>query len=348
MYGPLSGDSAMVGNTEVEGVQLAVKQINEAGGIHGRQIELVIEDDAQDPATAVNAVTKLIDKDNVVGIIGTVNSSCTLASMEESKKAEVPHITPISSGASITNSDNPWIARIQASDLLQAGAAVRYCKDKLGAERIGMIYQSDDYGVGAMEVVVDILRDEYGETLAASEAFKTDSNDMTPQLLNIKEANCDAIIVWTMYQQGASIAKQARQQGMEQPLVGGGGLTNAKLYELGGEAVVGIVNSQTFFANNPNASAFSASFVEAFQAEYDKLPDSNNAMSYDAMMVMAEGLKYAGPELNNAKIMEGILAVKDMDLATGKITMSENGDALREEILMVRLVGDKQYELVAD
>lgn len=348
VFGPLSGDSAMVGQTEIEGVQLAVDQINAAGGVHGRPIEIKPEDDAQNPATAVSAVNKLIYSDDVLALIGTINSSCTLAAMEVSMDAGVPHITPISSGASITNVGNPWIARIQASDLLQAGAAVDYCVEKLGATKIGCIYQSDDYGTGAWEVIKEQLQTKYGMELAASEAFEASAADVSAQVLNLKAAECDAIIIWTMYQQGALIAKTVRQQGMDAPLVGGGGLTNAKLYELGGDAVVGIVNSQTFFANNPNASDAQKNFVDSFQAKYGKVPDSNNAMAYDAMMVMAEGLKYAGPELDRAKIMEGILAVKDMELATGKITMAENGDAVREEILMVRLVGDQQYELVTD
>jgi branched-chain amino acid transport system substrate-binding protein len=348
VYGPMSGDSAMVGATLEEGVKLAVEQINGSGGIHGRPIEIIVEDDAQNPATAVSAVNKLIHRNNVVGLIGTVNSSCTLASMEESMRAEVPHITPISSGASITNLGNPWIARIQASDLLQAGAAVDYFVKKLGAKRIGCIFQSDDYGRGAWEVIVEKLKKDYNMELVASEAFEASALDMTPQILNLKQANCDAVIVWTMYQQGALIATQARQQGIEAPLAGGGGLTNARIYELGGEAVVGLVNSQTFFANDPNASQFQKDFISSFQAKYGRLPDSNNAMAYDSMIVMAEGLKAAGTGLKNTDIMAGILAVKDMDLATGKITIAPNGDAVREDVLMVRLTGDKQYELVTD
>jgi branched-chain amino acid transport system substrate-binding protein len=345
VYGPLSGNSAMVGQTLVEGVQLATKQINEAGGINGRPIELVVEDDAQDPATAVSAVNKLIYSDNVVGIIGTVNSSCTLASMEVSQAAEIPHITPISSGAAVTNLGNPWIARVQASDLLQAGAVVKYAVETLGAKKIACLYQSDDYGTGAMEVIVDEMA-KYGVELVANEAFDPNATDVTPQLLKVKEAGADALIMWTMYQQGALIAKQARQMGIDCQLLGGGGLTNAKLYELGGEAVVGTINSQTFFSDKTQASPAAAAFIEAFEAEYGRMPDSNNAMSYDSMMIMAEGLKYAGPELESAKIMEGILAVQNMELATGTISMAPNGDAVREEILMVRLIGDKQYELV--
>lgn len=345
VYGPLSGDAAMVGQTLVEGVQLATKQINEAGGIDGRMIELVIEDDEQSPKVAVSAVNKLVYDDEVIGVIGTVNSSCTLASMEVTWDAEVPHITPISSGASITNVGNPWIARVQASDLLQAGAITRYAVDDLGAKKIGIMYQSDDYGAGAMEVIVQILKDEYGLEPVANEPFEANALDMTPQLLSIQKSGAEVLIMWNMYQQGALIAKQAREMGIEIPIMGGGGLTNKKLYELGGEAAVGIVNSQTFFADKTKASPSAAAFIDAFEKEYNKLPDSNNAMAYDSMMIMAEGLKAAAPEFKNTDIMAGILAVKDMPLATGTITMSPNGDANRD-ILIIRLIEGGKYELV--
>ena len=345
VYGPMSGDSAMVGQTLLEGVQLAAKQINEAGGIDGRPIELIVEDDEQSPKVAVSAVNKLVYNDKVVGVIGTVNSSCTLASMEVTWEAEVPHITPISSGASITNVGNPWIARIQASDLLQAGAITRYAVEDLGLKKIAIIYQSDDYGAGAMEVIVEVLKDEYGLDPVANESFEANALDMTPQLLKVQQSGAEGLIIWTMYQQGALIARQARDMGLNIPLMGGGGLTNKKLCELGGDAVNGLVNTQTFFADKTKAAPAAAAFIEAFEKEYGRLPDSNNAMAYDSMMIMAEGLKYASPELNNKKIMEGILSVKDKPLATGTITMLPNGDANRD-ILLVRVTEGCKYELV--
>ncbi len=345
VYGPLSGDAAMVGQTMVEGIELATKQINEAGGIDGRQIELIIEDDEQSPKVAVSAANKLVYDHKVIGVIGTVNSSCTLASMEVTWDAEVPHITAISSGAAITNVGNPWIARVQASDLLQAGAITRYAVEDLGAKKIGIMYQSDDYGTGAMEVILQVLKDEYGMEPVANEPFEANALDMTPQLLAVQKSGAEVLIMWNMYQQGALIAKQAREMGLTIPLLGGGGLTNKKLYELAGDAAVGIVNSQTFFADKTKASPSAAAFIDAFEKEYGRLPDSNNAMAYDSMMIMAEGLKAAAPDFKNTDIMAGILAVKDMPLATGTITMAPNGDANRD-ILIIRLIEGGKYELV--
>ena len=132
------------------------------------------------------------------------------------------------------------------------------------------------------------------------------------------------------------------------PLLGGGGLTNAKLYELGGENVVGVINSQTFLAGADAVNDFSAAFIENFEAEYHDMADSNNAMSYDTMYILAEGLRYSLKtygELTSDGIMEGMKQIKNMDLATGNITVDENGDAVRQEILMVELTEGGGYQL---
>ena len=292
VFAPLSGANAAVGQSEVEGVEMAVEEINSAGGIAGRPIELVIEDDENDPTTAVSVVNKLINQNEVVAVIGSVNSSVTLAAMEVTQDAGVPHITPISSGAAITGSGYEYIVRGQANDLLQAGAVVEYAIAK-GYQKIGLMYQNDDYGGGARDVILDIMK-QNNMSLAADEAFEASAADVTAQLQNVKAAGCDCLIMYTMYAPGATIANQAAQLGMgDLPLMGGGGLTNAKLYELGGENVVGLVNSQTFLAGADAVNDFSAAFIENFQKKYNDTADSNNAMSYDSTYILAEGLKYS-------------------------------------------------------
>ena len=198
VYGPFSGDSAMVGATMREGIELAIDEFNEAGGIDGHTIKLFFEDDEQTPKVAVNAISKLIYEDEVIGVLGTVNSGCVLTSMEISEMEEVPHITPIGSNTSITHLGNPWIARLQASDELQAGAITRYAVDDLGAKRIAVIFQSDDYGKGGAETVKAVLADEYGMEPVAYEAFEPSALDVSAQVLNIKNADADAIIIYSM------------------------------------------------------------------------------------------------------------------------------------------------------
>ena len=344
VVGPFSGSSAMVGDTEKKGVELAAKQINEAGGIKGMTIKLIEEDDQQDPKTAVSAINKLVSSDEVVAAIGTVNSSCTLAMMDVTENNEIPLVTPISSGISITDPSNDYIVRLQASDTLQAKAITEYALNDLGYTKIAVMYQNDDYGTGGKDVIVSTLEDAGTEAIAV-EAFDSSATDMSAQLLKIKELEPEAIIMWTMYGCGATIAKQCQQLGIEADLMGGGGLTNAKLYELAGDAAVGILNTQTFFPDKEKASETAAAFIDAYEAEYGETPDSNAAMAYDSMMVLAEGLKAAAPDLKADDIMAGMKAVKDMPLATGTITIDENGDANRD-ILIIRLCEGGTYEMV--
>ncbi|MCC8126465.1 MAG: ABC transporter substrate-binding protein [Clostridiales bacterium] len=341
---PISGSSAMVGDTNIKGIRLAAKQINEAGGVNGMTIELIEEDDQQDPKTAVSAINKLVSSDQVVGVIGTVNSSCTLAMMDVTETYQVPLITPNSSGISITDPSYDYIARLQASDTMMARAITEYALEDLGYTRIAIMYQNDDYGAGGMEVAEEVMK-EAGVEPIAIEAFDPSATDMSAQLLKIKDLDPQAIIMWTMYSPAATIALQVQQLGMDVDLMGGGGLTNAKLYELAQDAAVGILNTQTFFPDKEKASETAAAFIEAYEAEYGLTPDSNAAMAYDSMMVMAEGLKAAGAELDPDDIMAGIKSVKDMPLATGTITMDENGDANRD-ILIIRLAEGGSYELV--
>ena len=344
VVGPFSGSSAMVGDTEKKGVELAAKQINENGGINGMTIELIEEDDQQDPKTAVSAINKLVSSDEVVAAVGTVNSSCTLAMMDVTENNEIPLVTPISSGVAITDPSNSYIVRLQASDKLQAKAITEYAINDLGYKNIAVMFQNDDFGAGGKDVVVETLKDAGIEPLAV-EAFDSSATDMSAQLLKIKDLNPEAIIMWTMYGCGATNAKQCDQLGIDCDLMGGGGLTNAKLYELGGESAVGILNTQTFFPDKEKASETAGAFIDAYEAEYGETPDSNAAMSYDSMMVLAEGLKAATPDMKADDIMAGMKAVKDMPLATGTITIDENGDANRD-ILIIRLCEGGTYELV--
>ena len=226
VVGPFSGSSAMVGDTEKKGVELAAKQINENGGINGMTIELIEEDDQQDPKTAVSAINKLVSSDEVVAAVGTVNSSCTLAMMDVTENNEIPLVTPISSGVAITDPSNSYIVRLQASDKLQAKAITEYAINDLGYKNIAVMFQNDDFGAGGKDVVVETLKDAGIEPLAV-EAFDSSATDMSAQLLKIKDLNPEAIIMWTMYGCGATIAKQCDQLGIDCDLMGGGGLTKA-------------------------------------------------------------------------------------------------------------------------
>lgn len=343
-FGPLSGGAAMVGDTMMKGIELAMKEFNDAGGINGRPLELIKEDDEQNPAKAVSAVNKLVHSDNVPVVIGTVNSSATLAAMEVTQEAKVPHITPISSNTSITHLGNPYIYRLQISDENQAGEITRYAINELGFTRIGVMYQNDDFGSGGKDVVVRVLQEAGIEPIAV-ESFVPDAKDMTSQLLKIQEGDPEAIIMWTMYQQGALIARQVQQLGMDIQLMGGGGLTNEKIIELAGDAVYGLLNTQPFFPDPDKASPKAAEFISNYQAAYGMLPDSNAAMAYDSMLTLGEALKNCGDNVTSEEINNQLKKVQGLEGATGTINIDENGDTPRS-VLIVKINDQGEYEVV--
>ena len=276
-YFPLSGGNAAIGESLKVGVQMAVDEINAAGGVEGRQINVLFEDDESDATTGVAVVNKYINQDNVDMIIGTVMTTVMMACLEVSEDAGVVMVTPCASGTSVTNSGYKYVARVQASDEQQARACVEYVIDA-GYQKIGLMHSNDDAGTQARDVILSVAA-EHGVELAAVEAFDYASSDYKPQLQNIKAAGCDALITWCTYQAGATIANQKAEVGMKEiPQFGGGGLTNVKLFELAGENAVGITNSQTFLAGADAVNDFSQKFIDNFTAQHGKAPDSNNAM----------------------------------------------------------------------
>jgi len=343
-YGPLSGGAAMVGDTMMKGIELAMEEYNSKGGINGRPIQIVKEDDEQNPAKAVSAVNKLVHSDNVIAVIGTVNSSATLASMEVTQAAKIPHITPISSNTSITRLGNPYIFRLQIPDDMQAGEITKYAINELGFTRIGVMYQNDDFGTGGKDVVVRVL-EEAGIEPIAVESFVPDAKDMTSQLLKIQEGNPEAIIMWTMYQQGALIARQCKQLGMNVQLMGGGGLTNEKIVELAGDAVHGLMNTQPFFPDEEKAQGKAKEFINAYKDKYGMLPDSNAAMAYDSMITLAEAMINCGDNLTSEEITKQLKQIEGLEGATGIITIDENGDTPRR-VLITQINDQGKYEVI--
>ena len=341
---PLSGSSAMVGDTEVKGVELAVDEINAAGGINGRKLEIVKADDEQNPAKSVSAVNKLVHQDKVNAVIGTVNSSAVLADMQVTKAAKIPQITPIGSNNKITHSGNPWIFRLQASDEMQASAVTNYAINQLKKKKIAIMYQSDDYGTGGKDVIVNLLKKK-GIEPAAVESFVPDAKDMTAQLLKVKNSGAEVLIMWTMYEQGALIAKQAKQLGLNTQLMGGGGLTNSQLISLAGDSVYGLLNSQTFFPDETKATPVAAKFMKNYKSKFNQIPDSNAAMSYDSMVILGNAMKKAGKDLKSDDIRKNIAATKNFNAVTGNITIDKNGDANRD-ILIVKINDQGKYEVV--
>lgn len=339
LLGPMTGTAAQSGNNMRDAVALGIEEINESNRLPGITLRMVVIDDEGNPTVSKNGNTRLVYKEKAIVVIGAVNSSCTLANMEVTKEAGVPQITPCSTSPEITQKGNKWIFRTAATDAIQAENIVKIALGKLNKKRLAVIYVLDDFGRDATKVLLDVSN-RMGYPPVAVESFNPDDKDFSSQLLKIKEKNADTLIIWSLYEPAALIAKQVAQMGLQIQLMGGGGLTNSKYVELGGEATNGTIMIQTYHSSSQEPHI--ANFTKKFKEKYGRNPDPNAAQSYDAIMIVGAALEIAGVD-DKSKIRDTIASTLNFNGVTGIISFDDTGDAPRDmKVIQIR---NGEYEL---
>ncbi len=339
LLGPMTGTAAQAGNNMRDAVALGIEEVNESNRLPGITLRMVVVDDEGNPTVSKNGNMRLVYKEKTIVVIGAVHSSCTLANMEVTKEAGVPQITPISTSPEITQKGNKWIFRTAATDAIQAENIVKIALEKLGKKRLAVIHPLSDYGIDATKVLVDIST-KLGYPPVAVESFNPDDKDFSSQLLKIKGKNADTLIIWSLYEPAALIAKQVAQMGLQIQLMGGGGLTNSKYVELGGEATNGTIMCQTYHPSSKEPHI--VSFTEKFKEKYGRNPDPNAAQSYDAIMIVVAALEKVGVD-DKSKIRDAIASTLNFNGVTGIISFDDTGDAPRDmKVIQIR---NGEYEL---
>jgi len=339
LLGPMTGTAAQAGNNMRDAVALGIEEVNESNRLPGISLRMVVVDDEGNPTVSKNGNMRLVYKEKAIVVIGAVHSSCTLANMEVTKEAGVPQITPISTSPEITQKGNKWIFRTAATDAIQAENIVKIALEKLNKKRLAVIYVLDDYGRDATKVLLDVSN-RMGYSPVAVESFNPDDKDFSSQLLKIKEKNADTLIIWSLYEPAALIAKQVAQMGLQIQLMGGGGLTNSKYVELGGEATNGTIMCQTYHLSSQESHI--ANFTKKFKEKYGRNPDPNAAQSYDAIMIVVAALEEVGVD-DKSKIRDAIASTLNFNGVTGIISFDDTGDAPRDmKVIQIR---NGEYEL---
>ncbi len=319
---PLTGGVALVGKNVEAGVQLHFQEINQAGGLLGSKLAVVAEDDAAKPEQSVNAVTKLITRDKVAAIIGSVTSPTTLAGMEVSQKYETPQITPVSTALKVTQSGNKWIFRVAVSDRHHAGVIPAFLAKTLKIKKAAIIYVNDDFGQGGAKLLQEAAG-KAGLQIVAVESYLGDAKDFTAQLSKAKEAGAGALILWSRQSDGALIIRQAHQLGLKVPIIGGDAFSSPLLIKLGGEDVDGVYFTTSFLPTPEQARAFA--FDKKFKAKYHRDPDFAAAQAYDAAGILAEAIRRAG-SVDRARIREELAKTKNYQGVIGTISFDPTGD----------------------
>ena len=333
---PTTGDNANGGLDDLQGKQLAVKDCNEAGGItidgETYTVELVYYDDASSASQSVSVCTKLITEDNVVGIVGSFSSSCTLADLDVITEYSIPMITSGSSAASVLTSGCDWISRSFPGDKLQISALINYILSTAPeTKKIGVIYSNDDYGKGGFNSITEAAAAKNLEIVG--ESFATDDTDMTAQLSSLKSQNVDALFIWCNYTPGSYCMKQARALDWDVQFYSGTGTIHEDTFKLSDGTYVGTINSVPFTTSTTDDSA--KAWIEHYKNEYNEDPSQNAARGYDGMGILLEAIKTAG-STDGTAIQEAIRSTADYQGIQGSISIDKETGEYQGDVMIVQ------------
>jgi len=339
----LSGTGATSGTNFDNGVKLAVKEINAAGGILGRKVEYSSADTQSNPQIAKALAQKAVD-DNVYVVMGPVFSGSIIVSMAETRKAEIPNFTG-GEAASITQQSNPYIFRTSFTQTTAMPKVARYIANDLKAKNVAIIWVNNDFGKGGRDTMVKEL-EKLGVKVVADISTDPGQVDFSGAVLKAKQANADALFVYSNEEESARALRELRKQAYNKPIVGETVLTSQKVIELAGDSANGAVAHVGLTADAPQPQI--KAFDQKFQAEYKSRGDHNALKGYSAMYivkVMTEKLGKVDPKAFAAAMHGAKFTVKDNPGVLLDVTFDNNGDLDRESF-MTKVVNGKQ-EVIA-
>ncbi len=333
---PITGPIAAYGTDQVNGVKMAVEEINAAGGILGRQLEIQVEDDEKKPELAASLTQKLIDA-GVDVIIGGMSSSSTMAGGPIAERAKVLMISPWSTNPKAAEGD--WVFRACYSDEFQGKIQAQYMVQKMGCKRPAQLLDvGDDGSKGQGEVVAKTLQ-ELGVPLIASESFTTGDKDFKAQLTKIKALNPDCLDTPNYYGENALIRVQMKQLGMDIPQIGGDGSDAPEFFTIAGEAANGFLITTHYAPDDPRQTV--QDFRKKWEAKYGDAPRSTAALSYDAVYLYKLAVEKAN-SLDKETVREALAGLKDVTtlVTAPTFSMDATGTGIKS-LTVVKAEGGK-------
>ncbi len=339
-YGSLTGAEATFGRSTDEGIKLAVKEANAAGGIDlgGKKhmVEVVSEDTESKAEKAGDVVRKLIDKEKVVAVIGEVASSISKEGAPVCQRAKVPNITPSSTNTEVTEIGD-YIFRVCFTDPFQGYAGAKFAAEDLKIKKVAMLVDKASAYSDQLSQEFAKAFQQMGGTIVATADYTKGEKDFNARLTSLREKEPEAIYVPGYYTDVANIAIQARALGMTVPLMGGDGWDSEDLAKNGGTAIEGCFYTNHYAPDNPTPEI--TAFLKAYGGEYNgKVPDGLAALGYDAAQVLFAAMQRAGSTDGKA-VRDQIAVTKDYKGVTGNITINEHRDAVKPIVVLERKGG---------
>ena len=340
-YASLTGKEASFGQQSHKGLTLAIEELNAAGGVLGKKLELITEDNQTKPGESATAVKKLISRDKVVALIGEVASGRSLEAAPIAQAAKIPMIAPAATNPKVTQTGN-YIFRVCFIDPFQGTVMAKFAQTDLKAKKVAVLSSvSNAYSVGLAKFFKETFTAN-GGIIVSEKNFSEGDKDFRAQLTAVKAAGADAVFVPSYYTEAALIARQARDLGINVPFFGGDGWVADQLLEIGGEALNGCYYSTHFFPENQDLVV--QAFVKKFKARWgaNENPDAFAALGYDAAYVLVDAIKRAG-STEGPKLRDALAATKNFAGVTGVTNIDANRDASKPAAIIAIKKGKLEF-----
>lgn len=335
-FASMTGPTATFGQSADAGIRLAVDEINAAGGVVGKKMTIITEDDQSKTEDATKAVQKLINRDKVVALLGEVASSRSKAGGPIAQQNKIPMISPASTNEDVTKIGD-YIFRVCFIDPFQGEALAQFAFKTLGAKRAAILLDSkQDYSVGLADKFRETFRKD-GGAIVSEQAYTSSDKDFRAALTSIRSANPDVIFIPGYYNEVSLIVRQARELGLNMPLLGGDGWDSPELTKGAETQFNGTYFSNHFSTEDPDTIV--QNFIKKYKAKYKSEPDAMAALGYDAALILADAIKRAGG-VESQKLRDAIAATKDFPGVTGKITINAQRNA-EKPLTILQIVDGK-------
>ncbi|HEX6087129.1 MAG TPA: ABC transporter substrate-binding protein [Thermoanaerobaculia bacterium] len=332
VYGALTGDQASFGTSTVNGVKLAADEINAAGGVLGRRIRLVVEDDQGRAEEAASVVTKLITGADVIALIGENSSNQSLAAAPIAQANGVPMISPSSTNPAVTEKGE-FIFRVCFTDPYQGKALASFVRKQLKLDTAAILVdKKNDYSVGLAGVFRKEFEDAGGK-IVAEQSYSGGDSEFRPQLTTIRAANPQALFIPGFYTEVGQIAIQARDLGLNVPLVGGDGWDSPAVIQIGGKSIEGSYFSDHYFVGDTRPVV--QTFVNEYRKRHGKNPEATAALGYDALKIFADAARRANT-LDRKAIRDQIALTRDYQGVSGTISMGPDRNPIKP-VAMIKI-----------
>jgi branched-chain amino acid transport system substrate-binding protein len=337
--GSLTGSEASFGTVVRDGIQFAVDEVNAAGGVKGRKVELRSYDTQGKIEESVAAAKRLLTQDKVVLILGDVTSSGSLTIADAVQAARVPMVTPSSTHPDVTKKGD-FVFRTCFIDPFQGGAMARFARENLKLDRVAVLHDSKNASSLGLSDTFTAAFKKLGGTVVAVESYSKGDTDYRAPLLAVKRAKPQALYLPGFYSEVGIIARQARELGLTQPLLGGDGWDSSRLFELAGGALEGSSFSSHYAMDNPAPEL--RRFVSAFQERYGRTPEAASALGYDAAKVSLAAIERA-ESLSGPAIRDALARTKDFPAATGNLTLDADRNPVKPAVILTIRDGQARF-----